>query len=45
MFQLPYLEQIDDIEKTVNRLEDCAYQLDTYSQKLEQKFINITKRK
>lgn len=45
LFQVPYLEQIDDIEKTVNKLEECAYQLDAYSQKLEQKFNNITKRK
>lgn len=43
--QVPYLEQIDDIERTVNKLEDCAYQLDAYSQKLEQKFNNITKKK
>ncbi|XP_031636778.1 biogenesis of lysosome-related organelles complex 1 subunit 2 [Contarinia nasturtii] len=42
---VPYLEQIDDIEKTVNKLEDCAYQLDAYSQKLEQKFNNITRKK
>lgn len=45
LFQLPYLEQIEDIEKTVNKLEDCAYQLDAYSQKLELKFNNITKKK
>lgn len=45
LFQVPYLEQIDDIEKTVNKLEECAYQLDAYSQKLEQKFNNITKKK
>lgn len=43
--QLPYLEQIDDIEKTVDKLEDCAYQLDAYSQKLELKFNNLLKKK
>lgn len=44
-FQIPYLEQIDDIEQTVNKLEDCAYQLDAYSQKLELKFNNLIKKK
>lgn len=43
--QLPYLEQIDEIEQTVDKLEDCAYQLDAYSQKLEFKFNNLLKKK
>lgn len=43
--QLPYLEQIDEIEQTVDKLEDCAYQLDAYSQKLELKFNNLLKKK
>jgi len=42
---IPYLEQIDDIEQTVNKLEDCAYQLDAYSQKLELKFNNLINKK
>lgn len=44
-FQIPYLEQIDDIEQTVNKLEECAYQLDAHSQKLELKFNNLVKKK
>lgn len=43
--QLPYLEQIDEIEQTVDKLEDCAYQLDAYSQKLEMKFTSLLKKK
>lgn len=43
--QVPYLEQIDDIERTVNKLEECAYQLDAYSQKLELKFNGLVKKK
>lgn len=44
-FQMPYLEDIDEIEKTVNDLEAAAYKLDAYSQRLEEKFTNLTKTK
>lgn len=44
-FQMPYLEDIDKIEKTVNELEAAAYKLDAYSQRLEDKFTNLTKKK
>lgn len=44
-FQIPYLEDIDEIEKTVNDLEAAAYKLDAYSQRLEDKFNNLTKKK
>lgn len=44
-FQMPYLLEIDEIEKTVNDLEAAAYKLDAYSQRLEEKFTNLTKKK
>lgn len=42
---MPYLEDIDEIEKTVEDLEVAAYKLDAYSQRLEEKFISLTKKK
>lgn len=42
---MPYLEDIDDIERTVNDLESAAYKLDAYSQKLEDKFNTLLKKK
>lgn len=42
---MPYLEQIDEIDATVDRLEVAAYQLDAYSQRLEAKFNNLIKKK
>ena len=41
---MPYLEQIDQIDASVNRLEQAAYKLDAYSKRLEQKFKSLEKR-
>ena len=41
---LPYLEQIDQIDSSVGRLEQAAYKLDAYSKRLEQKFKSLEKR-
>lgn len=41
---LPYLEQIDQIDASVERLEQAAYKLDSYSKRLEQKFKALEKR-
>lgn len=42
---MPFLEQIDEIDKTVDRLEVAAYQLDAYTQRLESKFKSLTQKK
>lgn len=34
----PYLEQIDQIQDSVVKLEAAAYKLDAYSKRLESKF-------
>ena len=41
---MPYLEQIDQIDASVSRLEQAAYKLDAYSKRLEQKFKSLEKR-
>merc|ERR1711936_394366 len=41
---LPYLEQVDQIDSSVERLEQAAYKLDAYSKRLEQKFKTLEKR-
>nr|CAD7461127.1 unnamed protein product [Timema tahoe] len=40
----PYLEQIDQIEDSVTKLEQAAYKLDAYSKRLELKFKHLEKR-
>jgi len=40
----PYLDQIDQIDESVTRLEQAAYKLDSYSKRLEAKFISLEKR-
>ncbi|KAE8749889.1 hypothetical protein FOCC_FOCC003358 [Frankliniella occidentalis] len=40
----PYLDQIDQIESSVNKLEQAAYKLDAYSKRLETKFKSLEKR-
>ena len=40
----PYLDQIDQIDESVNRLEQAAYKLDSYSKRLEAKFLSLEKR-
>ncbi|XP_022901910.1 biogenesis of lysosome-related organelles complex 1 subunit 2 [Onthophagus taurus] len=40
----PFLEQIDQIEDSVTKLEQAAYKLDAYSKRLETKFKNLEKR-
>ncbi|KAJ6641389.1 Sister chromatid cohesion protein DCC1 [Pseudolycoriella hygida] len=42
---LPYLAEIDEIEKTVNDLEVAAFKLDAYSLRLESKFNELLKKK
>uniref|UniRef100_A0A2M4AXA2 Putative bioproteinsis of lysosome-related organelles complex 1 subunit 2 n=1 Tax=Anopheles triannulatus TaxID=58253 RepID=A0A2M4AXA2_9DIPT len=37
----PLLQRIDDIEATVDKLEAAAYQLDSYSIRLENKFKSL----
>jgi len=41
---LPLLQQIDQIEDSVIKLEQAAYKLDVYSKRLEAKFKNLEKR-
>jgi len=41
---LPYLDQIDQIDESVSRLEQAAYKLDAYSKRLEAKFKTLEKR-
>lgn len=41
---LPYLQQIDQIEDSVVKLEQAAYKLDIYSKRLEAKFKSLEKR-
>jgi len=41
---LPYLEQIEQIDSSVARLEQAAYKLDAYSKRLEHKFKQLEKR-
>lgn len=41
---LPYLQQIDQIEDSVVKLEQAAYKLDAYSKRLEAKFKSLEKR-
>lgn len=41
---LPLLQQIDQIEDSVVKLELAAYKLDAYSKRLESKFKNLEKR-
>ena len=40
----PYLEQIDQIDESVGRLESAAFKLDAYSKRLEDKFKSLEKR-
>ena len=40
---LPFLEQIDQIDESVTRLEQAAYKLDAYSKRLEAKFKTLEK--
>lgn len=39
--QKPLLQRIDDIEATVDKLEAAAYQLDSYTIRLENKFKSL----
>lgn len=41
---IPYLEQIDQIEDSVIKLEQAAYKLDAYTKRLEAKFKSLEKR-
>ncbi|XP_023338685.1 biogenesis of lysosome-related organelles complex 1 subunit 2 [Eurytemora carolleeae] len=41
---LPYLDQIDQIDESISRLEQAAYKLDAYSKRLEAKFKILEKR-
>ncbi|KAH7948800.1 hypothetical protein HPB49_002494 [Dermacentor silvarum] len=40
----PYLDQIDEVEDSVAKLEQVAYKLDAYSKRLEVKFKALEKR-
>ncbi|XP_066999481.1 biogenesis of lysosome-related organelles complex 1 subunit 2 [Anabrus simplex] len=40
----PYLEQIDQIDDSVAKLEQAAFKLDAYSKRLEAKFKDLEKR-
>ena len=40
----PYLDQIDQIDESVARLEQAAFKLDNYSKRLEAKFKALEKR-
>ena len=40
----PYLEQIDQIDESVARLEAAAFKLDAYSKRLEAKFKSLEQR-
>ncbi|CAH1176052.1 unnamed protein product [Phaedon cochleariae] len=41
---IPLLEQIDQIEDSIIKLEQAAYKLDSYSKRLETKFKDLEKR-
>lgn len=41
---LPYLEQIEQIEDSVIKLEQAAYKLDAYTKRLEAKFKSLEKK-
>ncbi|CAG9859828.1 unnamed protein product [Phyllotreta striolata] len=41
---IPLLQQIDQIEASVIKLEQAAYKLDAYGKRLESKFKNLEKR-
>jgi biogenesis of lysosome-related organelles complex 1 subunit 2 len=41
---MPYLEQIDQIDESISRLEQAAYKLDNYSKRIETKYKQIEKR-
>lgn len=43
--QMPQLQEIDDIERSVKELESAAYMLDAYSQKLEAKYNALVRNK
>ena len=40
----PFLDQIDQIDQSVARLEQAAFKLDSYSKRLETKFQSLEKR-
>ncbi|XP_022199054.1 biogenesis of lysosome-related organelles complex 1 subunit 2 [Nilaparvata lugens] len=40
----PFLDQIDQIDDSVTKLEQAAYKLDAYSKRLEAKFKSLEKR-
>ncbi|KAK6618791.1 hypothetical protein RUM43_013182 [Polyplax serrata] len=40
----PYLEQIDQIEDSVNKLEQAAYKLDAYSKRLENQYKILSRK-
>ncbi|CAD5122212.1 unnamed protein product [Dimorphilus gyrociliatus] len=40
----PFLEQLDQIEKSVTSLEQTAYQLDAYCKKLETKYKKLERK-
>ncbi|KAK7070670.1 biogenesis of lysosome-related organelles complex 1 subunit 2 [Halocaridina rubra] len=40
----PYLDQIDQIDDSVTKLEAAAYKLDAYSKRLEAKFKSLEKK-
>lgn len=40
----PYLDQIDQIDESVERLYQAAIKLETYSRRLETKFKELEKR-
>ncbi|XP_055690605.1 biogenesis of lysosome-related organelles complex 1 subunit 2 [Lutzomyia longipalpis] len=42
---MPYLQQIDEIDATVTKIEVAAYKLDAYTQQLEAKFKSLTQKK
>eukprot|EP00039_Didymoeca_costata_P015126 m.252876 g.252876 ORF g.252876 m.252876 type:complete len:127 (+) comp16158_c2_seq1:303-683(+) len=41
---MPYLEQIDSVEESINKLQDAAKELDQYSKRLEIRFKQLDKR-
>lgn len=38
---LPLMKEIDDIERTVDKLEQAAYRLDAYTSKLENQYKTV----
>ncbi len=40
----PYLDQIDQIDESMTRLEQAAFKLDAYSKRLEAKFKALEKK-